>query len=88
MQAVTLERRVLEAVDASCATPLAVHAVINGPDVLIRAMLASADISRRIFVTETVPMHNALQACSAIGGSLTERLKYTARELTAKNPHS
>jgi hydroxymethylbilane synthase len=46
--AVTVERAILEGLDAGCQAPMAAHAVVDGSSVRVRTVVYAADGGRRI----------------------------------------
>lgn len=55
--AVTVERAVLEGLDAGCQAPMAAHAVAEGDAIRVRAVVYAADGERRIGLDVTEPLN-------------------------------
>ncbi|KAA0962328.1 hydroxymethylbilane synthase [Microbacterium sp. ANT_H45B] len=55
--AVTAERAVLEGLDAGCQAPMAAHAVVEGGDIRVRAVVYASDGGRRIGLDVTEPLN-------------------------------
>ncbi len=53
--AVTVERAVLEGLDAGCQAPMAAHAVVDGEGIRVRAVVYATDGERRIGLDVTEP---------------------------------
>lgn len=55
--AITVERGVLEGLDAGCQAPMSVHARVDGDLVRVRAVVYATDGSRQIMIDETEPLN-------------------------------
>lgn len=55
--AVTVERAILEGLDAGCQAPMAAHAVVEGDSVRIRTVVYASDGGRRIGLDVTEPLN-------------------------------
>ncbi|MFJ6653323.1 hydroxymethylbilane synthase [Microbacterium sp. NPDC091313] len=66
--AITAERAVLSALDAGCAAPLGAHADIADGDLRLRAIVYSADGSRRVGLDRTVRLAPLLAPDRGYGG--------------------
>lgn len=55
--AVTLERGILEGLDAGCQAPMAAHAVVEGPEIRIRTVVYDPESDRRIGLDVTEPLN-------------------------------
>lgn len=72
---IAAERGILEALDGSCRTPLAAHAVLDGDRLHLIAEVLKPDGSRRWRMDETRTGINTLEAARAFGLSLGQRLR-------------
>jgi len=55
--AITLERAILEGLDAGCQAPMAAHAVVEGAEIRVRTVVYAADGGRRIGLDVTEPLN-------------------------------
>ncbi|MFK3835177.1 MULTISPECIES: hydroxymethylbilane synthase [Microbacterium] len=55
--AITLERAILEGLDAGCQAPMAAHAVVEGDEIRVRTVVYAADGGRRIGLDVTEPLN-------------------------------
>ncbi|MFJ4254495.1 hydroxymethylbilane synthase [Microbacterium sp. NPDC090003] len=55
--AITLERAILEGLDAGCQAPMAAHAVVEGSEIRVRTVVYAADGGRRIGLDVTEPLN-------------------------------
>lgn len=55
--AITLERAILEGLDAGCQAPMAAHAVVEGSSIRVRTVVYAPDGSRRIGLDVTEPLN-------------------------------